>query len=55
VYGHRWAVKWGPLVEGDLANPEQIERALAELGWTPKYPAIDVIVEHAHRWHTRSR
>ena len=30
VYGHRWAVKWGPLVEGDLANPDQIERALVE-------------------------
>ena len=20
VYGHQWAVKWGPLVEGDLAD-----------------------------------
>jgi UDP-arabinose 4-epimerase len=30
VYGHRWAVKWGPLVEGDLARPDQIERALVE-------------------------
>jgi UDP-arabinose 4-epimerase len=30
VYGHRWAVKWGPLVEGDLASPDQIERALVE-------------------------
>jgi UDP-arabinose 4-epimerase len=30
VHGHRWAVKWGPLVLGDLANPEQIERALVE-------------------------
>src|SRR6185436_2865337 len=29
VFGHRWAVKWGPLVEGDLlASPEQIERAI---------------------------
>lgn len=26
VYGHRWAVKWGPLIEGDLANPADIER-----------------------------
>jgi UDP-glucose-4-epimerase GalE len=30
VYGHRWAVKWGPLVEGDLADPPAIRRALAE-------------------------
>ena len=28
VYGHRWAVKWGPLVEGDLADPAAIRRAL---------------------------
>jgi UDP-arabinose 4-epimerase len=28
VYGHRWAVKWGPLVEGDLADPPAIRRAL---------------------------
>jgi UDP-arabinose 4-epimerase len=30
VYGHRSAVKWGPLVEGDLADPEAIRRALTE-------------------------
>ncbi|WP_045216767.1 UDP-glucose 4-epimerase GalE [Desulfonatronovibrio magnus] len=22
VYGHEWAVKWGPLVKGDISNPE---------------------------------
>jgi UDP-arabinose 4-epimerase len=30
VYGHRAAVKWGPFVEGDLAEPEAIRRALSE-------------------------
>jgi UDP-arabinose 4-epimerase len=30
VYGHRWAVKWGPLVEGDLADPVAIRRAIEE-------------------------
>jgi UDP-arabinose 4-epimerase len=30
VYGHRWAVKWGPLVEGDLANQELLEWTLRE-------------------------
>ena len=30
VYGHRAAVKWGPLVEGDLADPAAIRRALSE-------------------------
>jgi UDP-glucose-4-epimerase GalE len=30
VYGHRSAVKWGPLVEGDLADPEAIRLALTE-------------------------
>jgi UDP-arabinose 4-epimerase len=29
-HGHRWAVKWGPLVEGDLAQMELIERTLKQ-------------------------
>jgi UDP-arabinose 4-epimerase len=28
--GHRWAVKWGPFVEGDLANQEVLSRILQE-------------------------
>jgi UDP-arabinose 4-epimerase len=28
--GHRWAVRWGPLVEGDLLDRGQIEAALRE-------------------------
>ena len=28
VYGHRWAVKWGPLVEGDLADGALIKDVL---------------------------
>ena len=28
--GHRWAVKWGPLVEADLLDHEAIDRALRE-------------------------
>jgi UDP-glucose-4-epimerase GalE len=30
VYGHRWAVKWGPLVEGDLADAALVRRVIAE-------------------------
>jgi UDP-arabinose 4-epimerase len=30
VYGHRWAVKWGPLVEGDLADGDLITRVIKE-------------------------
>ena len=30
VYGHEWAVKWGPLVEGDLADGALIKRVLEE-------------------------
>jgi UDP-arabinose 4-epimerase len=30
VYGHKWAVKWGPLVEGDLADTALIDRVLKE-------------------------
>ena len=28
--GHRWAVKWGPLIVGDLANSSAIDDALAK-------------------------
>jgi len=30
VYGHRWAVKWGPFVEGDLSDGALVRRVLAE-------------------------
>ena len=30
VHGHRWAVRWGPFIEGDLADPFLITRALRE-------------------------
>jgi UDP-arabinose 4-epimerase len=28
-------------------------RAREQLGWTPKYPELATIVEHAYRWHER--
>src|SRR5580765_7322451 len=34
VYGHEWAVKWGPLVKGDLADAALVRRVLAEHGVT---------------------
>ena len=30
--GHRWAVKWGPCVEGDLADPAVVKSALKAYG-----------------------
>jgi UDP-glucose-4-epimerase GalE len=30
VYGHKWAVKWGPLVEGDLADGALLRDVLKE-------------------------
>jgi UDP-arabinose 4-epimerase len=30
VHGHRWAAKWGPLVEGDLSDRALLDRVLAE-------------------------
>src|SRR5262245_35282142 len=30
VHGHRWAVKWGPLVEGDLADTALVKRVIEE-------------------------
>lgn len=29
-HGHRWAVRWGPLVAGDLADSDLLRRTLAE-------------------------
>lgn len=40
VYGHRWAVRWGPLVEADLADRSAIERALREY-------SIDAVIHFA--------
>lgn len=28
VHGHAWAVKWGPLIEGDIADTPRLEEAL---------------------------
>src|SRR5512135_1923391 len=30
VYGHRWAVKWGPFIRGDLADAALLEQILRE-------------------------
>ncbi len=30
VYGHRWAAKWGPLVEGDTGDRALVDRVLEE-------------------------
>lgn len=30
VYGHDWAVKWGPLEEGDIGDQEFVERVIRE-------------------------
>jgi len=32
VYGHRWAVKWGPLVEGSLADGTLLRKTLEDFG-----------------------
>lgn len=33
VYGHEWAVQWGPLVQGDILDREALDAAL--LQWKP--------------------
>lgn len=30
VYGHAHAVKWGPLIEGDLENPSKVVEVIKE-------------------------
>jgi UDP-arabinose 4-epimerase len=38
--GHRWAVRWGPLAEGDLADQEFVSRALRDF-------AIEAVIHFA--------
>jgi UDP-arabinose 4-epimerase len=40
VHGHRWAVRWGPLVEADLADREPLEQVLRDY-------EIDAVVHFA--------
>ena len=30
--GHRWAVQWGPMIEGDIRDGEALDRALEQFG-----------------------
>jgi UDP-glucose 4-epimerase len=54
VTGHRIPVVYGPRRAGDpavlVAGSDKIRR---QLGWEPRYPGIDEIVETAWRWHQR--
>ena len=52
---------WVPIIkftkrrEGDL--PILIassEKAKNELGWIPKYPDLEEIVQHAYNWHVKN-
>ena len=29
-YGHKWAVKWGPLIEGDILDRKSLDRVFEE-------------------------
>jgi UDP-arabinose 4-epimerase len=44
VYGHKWAVKWGPFIEGDLADSALVLRVLRE-------HAVDSVVHFASYTH----
>lgn len=45
VYGHRQAVRWGPLDVGDIRDRTRLE-AVIEL-----YPALAAMIESAWWWH----
>jgi UDP-glucose 4-epimerase len=52
--GHSISAKIGPRRPGDpdtlVASSENIRR---ELGWEPRYPTLDAIIETAWQWHRR--
>jgi UDP-glucose 4-epimerase len=52
VTGHAIPVKEGPRRAGDPPSlVASSERIIKELGWKPKFPAIETIIETAWRWH----
>ena len=54
ITGHPIPAKVGPRRPGDpatlVASSEKIRR---ELGWEPRYPTLDAIIETAWQWHRR--
>jgi len=55
VSGRDFQVKVGPRRPGDppkLVGSSDLAREV--LGWSPDYPDLDTIIEHAWRWHARS-
>jgi UDP-arabinose 4-epimerase len=37
VYGHRWAVKWGPFIQGDLADNSTSRARVKSSGFSGRY------------------
>lgn len=54
VTGSRIAHELGPRRPGDPPRlVADAARAKSELGWTPRFAALDTIIEHAWRWEQR--
>ncbi|MCX5654853.1 MAG: UDP-glucose 4-epimerase GalE [Planctomycetota bacterium] len=52
VTGHAIPVKEGPRRTGDPPSlVASSDRIIRDLGWKPKFPAIETIIETAWRWH----
>src|SRR5438045_9543739 len=48
VYGHKWAVKWGPFIEGDLADTALLDSAFVRHKIEPvSHFAADTSVGHS--------
>jgi len=52
VTGHPIPAKVAPRRAGDPPRlVASSAKAMAELGWKPRFPKLEIIVEHAWRWH----
>ncbi len=57
--GHRWAVKWGPLEEGDIADAERVRDVLkqyhpAALMHFAAYTSVSESVENPHLYYSNN-
>ena len=60
VNGHKWAVKWGELITGDIQDPGDPPELVADatkikkqLNWAPQFSDLETLVQSAWQWYVK--